>query len=218
MPGSTPHRNGTLVFVPAWNEEASLPSVLDELRLELPGAEVLVVDDGSTDGTAEVARAGGAAVLSFPENRGLPAAVAAGYLYAKDHGYRLCGRVDADGQHPASELRRLLDIVGEGGCDVAVGSRFASDREHAAYRYEASGPRRLGHFVLRRLLSRGPHPPRRGRAAHPGGSRRDARAREREVEAPRQEVAAARPDGRRDRPGRQAAPEAAVRGAGFARD
>ena len=60
-----------LVFVPAWNEEASLPAVLDELAHDLPGADVFVVDDGSTDATATVARERGAEVESFPENRGL---------------------------------------------------------------------------------------------------------------------------------------------------
>ena len=126
--------------------------MLEELRSELPDADVLVVDDGSTDRTAEVAHAGGAQILSFPENRGLPAAVAAGYGYAAERGYRFCGRVDADGQHPAVELRRLLDLVRSGSCDVAVGSRFASGEGYRAYRYQASGPRRLGHFLLRRLL------------------------------------------------------------------
>ncbi|MBA2463287.1 MAG: glycosyltransferase, partial [Actinobacteria bacterium] len=64
-------RRDTLVFVPAWNEEENLAAVLDELRRELPDADVLVVDDGSTDRTADVAHAGGADVLSFGENRGL---------------------------------------------------------------------------------------------------------------------------------------------------
>jgi cellulose synthase/poly-beta-1,6-N-acetylglucosamine synthase-like glycosyltransferase len=60
----------TLVFIPAWNEEASLPDVLDELSRELPDADVLVVDDGSTDRTAEIARARGASVLGFEANQG----------------------------------------------------------------------------------------------------------------------------------------------------
>ena len=68
----------TLVFVPAWNEEANLPGVLDELGEALPESDALVVDDGSTDRTAEVARAHGAHVLSFDENRGLRAVIAAG--------------------------------------------------------------------------------------------------------------------------------------------
>jgi glycosyltransferase involved in cell wall biosynthesis len=142
----------TLVFVPAWNEEANISAVLDELRAELPDAEVLVVDDGSTDRTAEVAREGGAEVLSFGANKGLPHGIAAGYRYALDHEYAYCGRVDADGQHPVAELRKLLDRVRSGACDVAVGSRFVSGDGYEAYRYEAEGARKLGHFLLRRLM------------------------------------------------------------------
>jgi glycosyltransferase involved in cell wall biosynthesis len=142
----------TVVFVPAWNEEGNLPGVLDELHAELPGADVLVVDDGSTDRTADIAREHGAEVISFGVNRGLRAGIAAGYDYALSKGYDLCGRVDADGQHPASELKLLLDRVSAGTCDVAVGSRFASDDRLAAYRYTSSGPRRLGTAVLRRSV------------------------------------------------------------------
>jgi hypothetical protein len=143
----------TLVFVPAWNEEENLPAVLEELRRDLPGADVLVVDDGSTDATAEVARRDGADVLSFERNRGLPAVVAAGYGYAAEHGYAYCGRVDADGQHPAAELRRLLERVRAGTCDIAVGSRFASGEGYEPYRYASSAPRRFGTGLLRRSMA-----------------------------------------------------------------
>jgi len=142
----------TVVFIPALNEDASLPAVLAELREVLPDADVLVVDDGSTDSTAEVARARGAAVLSFGENRGLREGVAAGYRYAHEHDYAYAGRVDADGQHPVSELRRLLERVRAGECDVAVGSRFASGDGYEAYRYDPSSSRRLGTAVLRRAM------------------------------------------------------------------
>jgi glycosyltransferase involved in cell wall biosynthesis len=142
----------TLVFIPAWNEEGNLPAVLDEVRAELPDADVLVVDDGSTDATAEVARGRGAEVLSFGRNRGLPAGIGAGYRWALDHGYAYCGRVDADGQHPVSELRRLLDRVRAGLCDVAVGSRFASGEGYEPYRYASSGARRFGTALLRRSM------------------------------------------------------------------
>ena len=140
----------TVVFIPAWNEEDNLPDVLDDLRRELPDADVLVVDDGSTDGTAEVARAHGAEVLSLGTNRGLPVGIAAGYRWALDHNYAYCGRVDADGQHPPAELRRLLALVREGVCDVAVGSRFVSGDGYEAYRYQPSPSRQLGTALLRR--------------------------------------------------------------------
>jgi glycosyltransferase involved in cell wall biosynthesis len=139
-----------VVFIPAWNEEENLPDVLDDLKSELPDADVLVVDDGSTDGTVEVARAHGAEVLSLGTNRGLPVGIAAGYRWALDHGYAYCGRVDADGQHPPAELRRLLALVREGTCDVAVGSRFVSGDGYEAYRYQPSPSRQLGTAVLRR--------------------------------------------------------------------
>jgi hypothetical protein len=144
----------TLVFIPAWNEQESLPGVLAELKRDLPEAQVLVVDDGSTDGTADVAREHGAQVLSFGENRGLRAAIAAGYGYAAEHGYAYCGRVDADGQHPVAELRRLLELVRSGRWDVAVGSRFASagGNGFSRERYESSAARRLGTGILRRSI------------------------------------------------------------------
>jgi hypothetical protein len=126
--------------------------VLDDLRERLPEAEVLVVDDGSTDRTAEVAREHGADVLSFGENRGLAAGIAAGYGWARDRGYAYCGRVDADGQHPAAELARLLALVREGRCDVAVGSRFVSGEGYEPYRYRPSAARRLGTALLRRAM------------------------------------------------------------------
>jgi Glycosyl transferase family 2 len=145
-------RSDTLVFAPAWNEEESLPAVLDELHAELPDVDILVVDDGSTDGTAGIASARDAAVVSFGANRGLRAAIAAGYTYAVEHEYAYCGRVDADGQHPAAELRRLLERVRSGECDVAIGSRFASGDGYEAYRYTSSGARRFGTALLRRSL------------------------------------------------------------------
>jgi len=142
----------TLVFIPAWNEEENLPAVLDDLRAGLPDADVLVVDDGSTDRTAEVARDHGAEVLSFGTNRGLTQGIAAGYRWALEHGYAFCGRVDADGQHPVYELARLLAMVKEDRCDVAVGSRFVSGEGYAPYRYKPAGARRFGTAVLRRAM------------------------------------------------------------------
>lgn len=147
-------KRDTLVFIPAWNEEQSLPAVLLDLRRELPEADILVVDDGSTDRTAHIAREEGAEVLSFGENRGLRAAIAAGYGFAAEHGYAYCGRVDADGQHPVAELRKLLDVVRSGKSDVAVGSRYATagGNGFSRERYTTSPARRFGTGLLRRSI------------------------------------------------------------------
>jgi glycosyltransferase involved in cell wall biosynthesis len=142
----------TLVFIPAWNEAKALPELLEEVRTDLPGARVLVIDDGSTDDTASVARAGGAEVVTFPENRGLRVGIAEGYRQAAERGYRYCGRLDADGQHPPAELARMLDHVRADECDVAVGSRFLPGSGAEGERYVPAPERVFGTSLLRLLM------------------------------------------------------------------
>ena len=140
--------SGTVVFIPAWNEEQSLPGVLAEAHGALPDADLLVIDDGSTDATAEVARAAGADVVSFGENRGLREGIAEGYRQALVRGYDFCGRLDADGQHPAEELKRMLELVKSGECDVAIGSRFLPESGD----YTPTPERVFGTSLLRLLM------------------------------------------------------------------
>ena len=102
-------------------------------------------------------------------NRGLRAGIAAGYHEAYERGYAYCGRVDADGQHPVDELRRLLDLVRADLCDVAVGSRFAEGEGYEADRYAPSRTRRFGIGLLQSAmhvrLGRPFHDPTSGMAA-----------------------------------------------------
>jgi glycosyltransferase involved in cell wall biosynthesis len=142
----------TLVFIPAWNEEASIPAVVAEARRDLAGADVLVIDDGSTDATARAAADSGALVISFPENRGLRHGIAEGYRRALDGGYAFCGRLDADGQHPAAELARMLELVRADECDVAVGSRFMPESGREGERYRPTPERVFGTSLLRLLI------------------------------------------------------------------
>jgi glycosyltransferase involved in cell wall biosynthesis len=142
----------TLVFIPAWNEEDPLPDVLTEARRDLPEVDLLVVDDGSNDSTAAVAAEGGALVVSFSENRGLRQGIAEGYRRAVDGGYSFCGRLDADGQHPAAELARMLALVRADECDVAVGSRFLPGSGRDGERYRPAPERVVGTSLLRLLM------------------------------------------------------------------
>jgi glycosyltransferase involved in cell wall biosynthesis len=134
--------------VPAFNEAGSIRAVVAEIRDADPEFEVIVVDDGSTDGTAEFARSAGATVLSLPYNLGIGAAVQTGLQYACEHDFDLAVQIDGDGQHDARELRALLEPVVAGGADIAVGSRFA-----AAGGYRASFARRAGIVLFAGVVS-----------------------------------------------------------------
>jgi glycosyltransferase involved in cell wall biosynthesis len=134
----------TLVVVPALNEESSLASVIAEIKS--CGYEVLVINDGSTDGTADVAHASGARLLDLPINLGVGGALRAGFKYACERNFQAVVQVDADGQHPADEIVHLLNEANSSGAHLVIGSRFLSD----ATSMEVGRVRR---FVMR-LLAR----------------------------------------------------------------
>lgn len=136
-----------LVVLPALNEEDSVGRVVAEVRGARPDADVLVVDDGSSDATAARARGAGARVMILPFNLGVGGAMRAAYRYAHDRGYRYVVQVDADGQHDPSDLGRLQERMGD--TDVVVGARFAGIGE-----YQARGPRRWAMRLLAAVLSR----------------------------------------------------------------
>jgi glycosyltransferase involved in cell wall biosynthesis len=115
----------TLVVVPALNEESSLASVIAEIKS--CGYQVLVINDGSTDGTADVARASGARLLDLPINLGVGGALRAGFKYACERNFQAVVQVDADGQHPADEIVHLIDEANTSGAHLVIGSRFLSD-------------------------------------------------------------------------------------------
>jgi glycosyltransferase involved in cell wall biosynthesis len=144
--------NDTVVFIPAWTEEKALPGVLAEAHSTLPEADLLVIEDGSTFGTAAAGSAAGADVVSFEENRGLREGIAEGYRQALVRGYDYCGRLDADGQHPAEELKRMLALVRADECDVAVGSRFLPDSGKDGEKYKPPPERVFGTSLLRLLM------------------------------------------------------------------
>lgn len=124
MSGVAGSKPETLVIVPAYNEAASIDAVLDELRPHAAAFDVVVVDDGSSDDTRVRVLRRGARVLSLPANMGNGVAVQTGLKYALRRGYAFAAQFDADGQHLAKELLKILAISRDGTCDVVVGSRF----------------------------------------------------------------------------------------------
>ena len=138
-----------VLFMPAYNEQESVGACVRRAPCSVLGrpVEVLVVDDGSTDETAERARAAGADVIGLPENQGLGAAVRVGLAAAIDRGAGAVAFCDADGEYPPEELEALVAPVLEGRADYVAGSRFLGEIHHMRPH------RRLGNIVLTRTLS-----------------------------------------------------------------
>ncbi len=116
-----------VAVVPAYDEEDAIAGVVDEIRAFDPAIDVVVVDDGSRDSTADAAAAAGAIVVRLPFNLGIGAAVQTGFRYALEQGYDVAVRLDGDGQHDPAELPKLLGPLERGEADVVTGSRFRGD-------------------------------------------------------------------------------------------
>jgi glycosyltransferase involved in cell wall biosynthesis len=137
-----------LAIVPAFNEEGSLPTVLEEIRAADPDLEVVVVNDASTDSTAEVADAAGVSLVHLPYNVGIGGAMQTGYQFARDRGFDVAVQVDGDGQHDPRELDPLLGPIARGEADMVIGTRFAGE---GAYR--PTPGRRIGIAVFSAVAS-----------------------------------------------------------------
>jgi glycosyltransferase involved in cell wall biosynthesis len=143
--------NRNLAIVPAYNEEEAIASTVASIRRWAPDFDVLVIDDGSTDRTAEVAAGAGAKVLRMPFNLGIGGGMQAGYVYAKENGYEVAVQVDGDGQHDPRQIKDLLGCLeANPGLNMVTGSRFL-DPEGEGYR--SSAARRVGIRIFSRLLS-----------------------------------------------------------------
>jgi glycosyltransferase involved in cell wall biosynthesis len=138
-----------LVVIPAYNEAGRVGAVVRDVRRVLPSAEVLVVDDGSSDHTGSEAVRAGATVVTMPVNSGYGAALQTGYKYAVRHEYEVIGQLDADGQHEARYLVPMLEALERDGCDVVIGSRFLGRDGH----YRAPAARRAGIELFSRIAT-----------------------------------------------------------------
>jgi glycosyltransferase involved in cell wall biosynthesis len=137
-----------LAIIPAFNEGESVADVIREIRLSHPDCDVVVVDDGSRDATATVARRAGAIVLQLPFNLGIGGAVQTGYRYAWRNGYDIAIQVDADGQHPPDQMNKVIDPVIAGDADMVIGTRFLG-----AGGFQSSALRRVGIKMFAGLVS-----------------------------------------------------------------
>lgn len=115
----------TLVVIPAFNEAASVGQVINDVKSV--GLDVLVVDDGSTDNTAAIAKSSGVSVLRLVDNQGVGSALRCGFRWAVARGYESVLQVDADGQHDPSLAEDLLRMASESACDLVIGSRFLDE-------------------------------------------------------------------------------------------
>ncbi len=141
--------SAVLAVIPAHNEEENIVDVVSEIRRVCPGLDILVVDDGSRDGTGGKALASGAMVMRLGENSGVGEAERRGLAYAYSRGYAYAVRLDGDGQHPASGIADLLAPLCKGRASAAVGSRFLDGSRRG---YSTSRPRRLGMAYFRAAL------------------------------------------------------------------
>ncbi len=126
----------TLIVVPAYNEATTIAQVLNAFGETY---DVVVVDDGSIDGTGEIARAGGATILRHVVNRGLGAALRTGFAYAIQQGtYDFVVTLDADGQHDPAEINNFIEALSQG-ADVVIGKRELADMPLIRQGYNAAG-------------------------------------------------------------------------------
>ncbi|WP_456826071.1 glycosyltransferase family 2 protein [Cellulomonas sp. P5_E12] len=141
-----------LIVVPAWNEEETITAVLAEIADRVPDADVLVVNDGSTDRTSSVVARAGVPSLDLPFNLGVGGAMRAGFRYAAREQYTAVVQVDADGQHNPADVPRLVAELDAQSVDIVIGARFAD-----AESYDVRGPRRWAMRTLSATISRIAH-------------------------------------------------------------
>lgn len=137
-----------MVAIPAYNEEKNISGVVKAVKFHHPEVDVVVINDGSKDGTEIEAKRAGAFVINLPQNIGIGGAVQTGYIYAKTKGYDAVIQIDGDGQHDPKDLSRLIDSIAKDEADMVIGSRFVSKTD-----YESSKMRKLGINFFSKLVS-----------------------------------------------------------------
>lgn len=128
-----------LVIIPAFNEEGNLEKTIQDIKVNAPDFDYVIINDCSTDQTLEVCRRHGYSYLNLPVNLGIGGAVQTGYRYALYHGYDIAVQFDGDGQHSAKYLDRMVKQLKETDSDMVIGSRFIDKKG-----FQSSTLRRMG--------------------------------------------------------------------------
>lgn len=151
---SQPHADPTqrlgrgLIIIPCFNEALSAPALVAELRDVDLGLDFILINDGSSDHTVEVAKNLGVSIIDLPCNLGVGHAVQVGFQYAVNHGYDFLVRIDGDGQHPPLEIQKMIAAALDPGVDLVVGSRFGSaEQELISTRLRYAGIQVLAGFL-----------------------------------------------------------------------
>jgi len=137
-----------LVIIPAHNEAATIGGVIEKIRQSLPYADILVVNDGSSDSTSAISKQKGAMVLDLSYNLGIGAAMQTGYKFAYRMGYDIAVQCDADGQHHPAQINKLIDTLINDGVDMVLGSRYLRKKRFRSFVF-----RRLGVLIFSKVLS-----------------------------------------------------------------
>jgi glycosyltransferase involved in cell wall biosynthesis len=125
-------KNNTIIIIPAYNEERTIGGVIKGIRNSIQSADIVVINDGSSDRTENAAKDAGAFVINLPFNLGYGAALQTGFKYAVRHGYRYAIQMDGDGQHNPLSLIGLIKEIEKNSADVVIGSRFLGGNNYNA--------------------------------------------------------------------------------------
>ena len=136
-----------LLIIPAYNEEESLRSLIEEIKAVCPEVDYLVVNDCSSDDTERLLEELGANYITLPCNMGIGGAVQSGYRYAAQNGYDIAIQIDGDGQHDVRFVKDMVKLIEDKQADVVIGSRFI-DKEG----FQSSQARRIGIRILSMLI------------------------------------------------------------------
>jgi glycosyltransferase involved in cell wall biosynthesis len=151
---ATTKRPDVLIVIAAYNEEESIRQVITSARFHIPSADIVVVDDGSSDDTSHHVLQSDAELLRLPCNLGVGAALEVALRYAQTRGYSYALRLDADGQHDPRDALRLLGAVQAGEADVSIGSRFlANGSSGERWQHQTTLARALGVQAFATLVS-----------------------------------------------------------------